>query len=305
MSKDSCTDHAQAAAKATNTNDFADLRANVEKAAYNLEHHQNNAGHGSSINGVLEEVYGTSLAGKSKAYKAAFNDFLDQKLSADGQLNTVADNFASENFEFLSNGKKRIQTADLAGKEQELGMMGKTIEQRLVENLVQTQSDIEKSHHEGKFLGLGHKNGIDKKRLDSYDQKQYDANASADVLRNVANPRDFDRLTGGTPYSMGTEQLDQTQLEVTIANGRNPYASTPWVYRSQENALNYVDGHFNKMSQTVPDYYGDQRVVTVDSMTKYAKKHKVDWNTILEQDKARNNYSYGISTVTPQDYSFE
>jgi hypothetical protein len=155
------------------------------------------------------------------------------------------------------------------------------------------------------FRGLGHKTVSEKTRLDSYDQKQYDANASADVLRNVANPRDFDRLTGGTPYSMGTEQLDQTQLEVTIANGRNPYASTPWVYRSQENALNYVDGHFNKMSQTVPDYYGDQRVVTVDSMTKYAKKHKVDWNTILEQDKARNNYSYGISTVTPQDYSFE
>ncbi|HEY9754786.1 MAG TPA: hypothetical protein V6C97_06485 [Oculatellaceae cyanobacterium] len=298
-----CTDHATAAAKPVN--EFADLRANVEKAAYNLEHHQNNAGYSSSINGVLEEVYGNTLAGKSKAYKTAFNDFLDQKLAADGQLNTVADSFASENFEFLSNGKKRIQTADLAGKEQELGIMGKTIEQGFVANLITTQNDIEKAHHEGKFLGLGHKHGIDRARLDKYDQNQYDTNASIDVLRNVANPRDWDHLTGGTPYTMGSEQMNKAQLDTTIANGQNPYSPTPYVYPSQDRALNYVDDHFHKMSQTVPNYYGDERVVTLDSMTKYAKKHKVDWTTVLSQDKARNNYSYDISAATPQDYSFE
>jgi hypothetical protein len=128
------------AVAAPKPNQYADLGDAVARTAANLENHTNNAGQYSSVNAILNEVYGTTLKGKSADYKATFVDFLDQKLDADEKKGAVLDEFAQENFNFLSNGKKRIQTADLDGKAQELGMMNRSIEQRLTEDLSVQQS---------------------------------------------------------------------------------------------------------------------------------------------------------------------
>ena len=304
MAKD-CSEHAPT--PAAKPNEFADLRTKVDNAAYNLEHHQNNSGQPCTFQSILDEVYRKDFSGKSEGYKQAFGEYLDRKLEADGQKSAVIDEFASENFDFLSNGKKRIQTADLNGKATELGLMGRTIEQRLTEDLMDNQGKIEKAHHEGKFLGIfGHKHGIDQKRLDKDAKNEYDANASEDVLRHVATPQDWDKLTGGTAYHPGTETMTQPQLEVTVANAQNPNARTPYVYTDQVQPLNYIDDHFNKMSTIVPTYYGGtERVATLDSMTKYARKHHVDWTTVIRRDDAQDRYDRDISTVNPADYKFD
>jgi len=300
MSKE-CQESSKAV-PAPKTNEFAGLGDAVAKTAYNLENHQNNAGQSESVNAILNEVYGTALKGKSADYKAAFVDFLDRKLDADEKKGAVLDEFAQENFNFLSNGKKRIQTADLDGKAQELGMMNRSIEQRLTEDLSDQQTAIEKSKHEGVFLGLGHKHGIDRKRLSSFDQKEDDKAASENVLKSVATPYQFDSITGGTDYRTGTESLDKAQLEGTINPGAAPSERLPYLSYNQLDALSYVDDHFNKMSQTVPTYDGDyQRVVTVDSMTKYAKKHGATWNTIAQNRASNAQYNSDLQSIQSLD----
>jgi hypothetical protein len=291
------------AVAAPKPNQYADLGDAVARTAANLENHTNNAGQYSSVNAILNEVYGTTLKGKSADYKATFVDFLDQKLDADEKKGAVLDEFAQENFNFLSNGKKRIQTADLDGKAQELGMMNRSIEQRLTEDLSVQQTAIEKSKHEGVFLGLGHKHGIDRKRLSAFDQKEDDKSQSENVLKSVATPYQWDRITGGTYDRPGTEALDKPQLEATINPGIDPYERQPYLYNNQVRALNYVDDHFNKMSQSVPTYDGDYtRVVTTDSMTKYAKKHGADWNTIAQNRADKAYYNAALQSLQPEDY---
>jgi hypothetical protein len=283
-------------------NEFADLGDAVARTATNLENHTNNAGQYQSVNAILDEVYSTALKGKSSEYKATFVDFLDRKLEADEKKGAVLDEFAQENFNFLSNGKKRIQTADLDGKAQELGMMNRSIEQRLTLDLSEQQTAIEKSKHEGVFLGLGHKHGIDRKRLSSYDQKEYDKAQSENVLKSVALPGDWDHLTGGNGYYPGTEQMNRPQLETTIVTGTTP-SDGAYIPTSQLNALSYVDDHFNKMSKTVPTYDGgEERIVTIDSMTKYAKKHGANWNTVAENRANQANYNADLYSVQSTDY---
>ncbi len=290
-------------AAAPQPNQFADLGESVARTAANLENHTNNAGQYSTVNAILNEVYGTALKGKSEDYKAAFVDFLDRKLDADEKKGAVLDEFAQENFNFLSNGKKRIQTADLDGKAQELGMMNHLIEQRLTEDLSIQQTAIEKSKHEGVFLGLGHKHGIDRKRLSAFDQKEDDKAQSENVLKSVATPYQWDRITGGTYDRPGSEVLDRPQLEATINPGIDPYDREPYLSNNQVRALNYVDNHFNKMSQTVPTYDGDYtRIVTIDSMTKYAKKHGADWNTVAQNRADKAQYRADLESLQPVDY---
>jgi hypothetical protein len=284
-------------------NEFADLGDAVARTASNLEHHTNSAGQYSSVNSILNEVYGTALKGKSEDYKAAFVDFLDRKLDADEKKGAVLDEFAQENFNFLSNGKKRIQTADLDGKAQELGMMNRSIEQRLTEDLSIQQTAIEKSKHEGVFLGLGHKHGIDRKRLSSFDQKEDDKAQSENVLKSVARPGEWDRITGGGYYGPGTETLDKPQLDATVNLYTDPYDRNLYLSSNQVRALNYVDDHFNKMSQTVPTPDGNYtNIVTIDSMTKYAKKHGANWNTINQNRADKAQYNSDLASIQPVDY---
>jgi hypothetical protein len=57
------------------------------------------------------------------------------------------------------------------------------------------------------------------------------------------------------------------------------------------------------MSQSVPTYDGDYtRVVTTDSMTKYAKKHGADWNTIAQNRADKAYYNAALQSLQPEDY---
>jgi hypothetical protein len=220
------------------------------------------------IDGVLQNRTGDMDPTAAKLYKNMYLDSVERKLQADGKEASVLSNFAAANFDLLSNGKNRIQQSDLEDNQNLFGRTNGTLEQRLTQNLEINQQAIENSHHEGRFLGLGDKTGIDRERLTRFDEKERDHVQSQNVIKScfmASEPQQLNlaELTGGKFY------FTKNDLE-NWCNGVYPKEQ---LSVSQLQAIQYMNDNFKKMSCRCNYFGSGTRAINFESAERYLQRN--------------------------------
>lgn len=205
-------------------------------------------------------------------------------LQQDRMTGQVLDNFSHSQFQdeqgnnvnmydFLRRGHKRMSTQDLADDTADLNANSRSMEAQLSQLMIDPnrQTDIENSHYEGAFLGLGGPvSGIDNKRLDKYaknEQKTREAENGLSLLGidsagDVHSPA-FMQLSHGKPF------ITSDDVKQEIING-SIYGD--WT-SDQLQTLRFMRDNFGKMSKSGVDQSNpDSKCITTDSLLKYARK---------------------------------
>jgi hypothetical protein len=198
---------------------------------------------GRNIRDVFDAVF-DDMRSSTRQDKMQFVQLLNQKLELSGKLPQVLVATAEYEFDKINDGHSRIKDRALKDKAQEFHNEDRLLEESFVNDLLQSENLMKKEKHEGKFLGMGNKGGVDLARLETHVAKNNDRLDAEDALRAIGTDQNWQEITQGRGYL----------TRGYIAHRLNQNLVTHDLASEQQTALQYLgDKHnFKRASKDVP-----------------------------------------------------
>jgi hypothetical protein len=221
-----------------------------------------------SIRDVFDSVY-DDMQGSTRQDRMQFVHLLNQRLELSGKLPQVLVATGQYEFDKINDGHSRIKDGALKDKAKEFHNEDRLLEESLVNDMLSSENLMKKERHEGQFLGMGNKGGVDLARLEAHVDKTSDRISAERVLQDIGTDRNWQDITQGTGY-LTAPYINHRLNQNLITHDLSP---------DQEYALRYLNdkNNFKHASKDVPVAgYGDnttyERRVTQTSLENYVGK---------------------------------
>jgi len=232
-----------------------------------------------NIRAVFDDVF-DDMQGSTRQARMQFVQLLNQKLELSGNLPQVLVETARYEFDKINDGHSRVKDRALKDRALEFHNEDRLLEETLVNDMLQSESLMKKEKHEGKFLGMGNKSGVDLARLETHVAKSNDRMTAESALRNLGTDDEWRDVTQGRGY------LTRDYINHRI----NQNLVTQDLQPEQLQALTYLNdkNNFKHASKDVPVY------TTPDGATTYERRIT---QTSLENFVGKKFYGTGYEYV--------
>jgi hypothetical protein len=215
------------------------LKTQVDSISERLAAATDAAGIQRILDDVRDEMMQSPIADREKFAKR-----LNDQLELTGALPKVLELTAQVEFDKINDGHSRVKDKEIIAKKKELHGEGRDLEEQLMEDLLTKEAFMKRERHEGVFLGLGNRDGIDLARLKADVDKSGDRIDAEKVLRQFGTGDQWMTITQQKGY-LTMEDINQRLIDNEADAQRHPLT------KDQRDALEYLSENFRQASREV------------------------------------------------------
>jgi hypothetical protein len=267
---------------------------------------------GASIRAVFDDVF-DDMKGSTRQDRMEFVQLLNQKLELSGNLPRVLEATAQYEFDQINDGHSRVKDKLIKEKAKEFHNEDRLLEEQLVGDLLQSEALMKKEKHEGKFLGMGNKDGFDLNRLQTNVVKSNDRLRAEDVLRQIGTDPAWQDITQGRGY-LTKDYINHRLNQNLVTHDLSPEQETALTYLNDKNNFKHASREVPVCNSGCLENATYERRITQTSLENFVGKkfagtgyeyadsdqqwgvrdrQGAGWRAIADYDRRDNEYARG------------